>query len=182
MILKFARIGGPDIYGSRIICCVTKRNRACDNRPARLLRYIHHTGNSRHFCHVGNNSKRMQVRPISGCRFRWRPDRSQTYVRRSIVHSRKPNICAYFMAMQETNSYSHSSTEADIVSLDARLRMDGIHALILWETVPQQSPKQCKPKKQVGHHGLFGDFNFVTPNAQISSMRASLYVSEETKL
>ena len=33
------------------------------------------------------------------------------------------------------SSVSHSSTEADIISLDAGLRMDGILALTLWDLV-----------------------------------------------
>ena len=45
------------------------------------------------------HSKRMQMKPFSGCRFRWRLDRVQVYVRRSIVHVRKPNCCVYFVVM-----------------------------------------------------------------------------------
>ena len=56
----------------------------------------------------------------------------------------------------------------------------------LWDTVvdvsepsargdPQRCPKQSKPKEQVGHD----DFDLVTPNAHITSMRRSLYVMEK---
>ena len=37
-----------------------------------------------------------------------------------------------WMCKKET-SVSHSSTEAEIISLDAGLRMDGIPALTLWD-------------------------------------------------
>ena len=36
---------------------------------------------------------------------------------------------------KKPTSVSHSSTEAEIISLDAGLRMDGIPALILWDLV-----------------------------------------------
>ena len=39
-----------------------------------------------------------------------------------------------WMCKKQT-SVSHSSTEAEIISLDAGLRMDGIPALTLWDLV-----------------------------------------------
>ena len=57
-----------------------------------------------------------------------------------------------WMCKKQT-SVSHSSTEAEIISLDAGLRMDGITALDLWELVIEvfhSSPNQSKkPKGQV---------------------------------
>ena len=47
-------------------------------------------------------------------------------------------------------SVSHSSTEAEIISLDAGLRMDGIPALDLWDPVIDVihfSPSQSKKTK-----------------------------------
>ena len=47
-------------------------------------------------------------------------------------------------------SVSHSSTEADLISLDAGLRMDGIPALDLWDLVIEvfhSSPSQSKKTK-----------------------------------
>ena len=41
-----------------------------------------------------------------------------------------------WMCKKQT-SVSHSSTEAEIISLDAGLRMDGIPALTLWDLVIQ---------------------------------------------
>ena len=38
---------------------------------------------------------------------------------------------------KEQASVSHSSTEAEIISLDASLRMDGIPAPILWDLVTE---------------------------------------------
>ena len=51
---------------------------------------------------------------------------------------------------KKQNSDSHSSTEAEVISLDAGLRMDGIHALDLWNEwlkyfiIHQTKPKSSK--------------------------------------
>ena len=38
---------------------------------------------------------------------------------------------------KKQTSVSHSSTEAEVISLDAGLRMDGLHALDLWDLVTE---------------------------------------------
>ena len=64
---------------------------------------------------------------------------------------------------KKQTSVSHSSTEAEIISLDAGLRMDGIPALTLWDLVieifhfarskikqPKEKPREtrCRPQSQ----------------------------------
>ena len=59
------------------------------------------------------------------------------------MHFRKPNICASKLDVQET-------TEAELISLDAGLRMDGIPALDLWDLeieVFHSSPNRTKKSK-----------------------------------
>ena len=56
------------------------------------------------------------------------------------MHFRKPS----WMCKEQT-SVSHSSTESEIISLDAGLRLDGIPALDLWNLVIEvfhSSPNQ----------------------------------------
>ena len=51
---------------------------------------------------------------------------------------------------KKQTSVSHSSTEAEIISLDAGLRMDGIPALDLWDLVIEgflYSPSQLDNTK-----------------------------------
>ena len=48
------------------------------------------------------------------------------------MHFRKSHVRANKLDVQEKTSVSHSSTEAEIISLDAGFRMDGIPALDLW--------------------------------------------------
>ena len=53
---------------------------------------------------------------------------------------------------RKQTSVSHSSTEAEVISLDAGLRMDGIPALDLWDLVIEvfhSSPNQTNKTKDV---------------------------------
>ena len=50
---------------------------------------------------------------------------------------------------KKQTSVSHSSTEAEVIALNAGLRMDGIPAVDLWDLVIeviQSSPNQTRPK------------------------------------
>ena len=47
----------------------------------------------------------------------------------------KQNICPTQLNVQEKTCVSHGSTESEIISLDAGLRLDGIPALDLWDLI-----------------------------------------------
>ena len=53
------------------------------------------------------------------------------------MYLQESNIRSHMLDVQEANF--HSSTESDVVSLDAGLRMDGILALDLWDLVVEVS-------------------------------------------
>ena len=70
------------------------------------------------------------------------------------MHFRVSHVCANKVDEQETNfSFTHSSTEAEIISFDAGLRMDGIAALTLWDLVIEvfhsERNKNDKPKEKL---------------------------------
>ena len=56
---------------------------------------------------------------------------------------------------KKQTSVSHNSTEAEIISLDASLRMDGIPALDLWDMVIEvdSSPNQINKSKDQESQG-----------------------------
>ena len=67
----------------------------------------------------------------------------------------KPKICSHWMCKKQT-SVSHSSTESQINSLDAGLRMDGLLVLDLWDVVIEalrscNSTKSPKTKPVAGN-------------------------------
>ena len=99
-----------------------------------------------------------------------------------------------WMCKKET-SVSHSSTESEIISLDAGLRMDGIPALDLWDlivTVLHGNTNQSKQargdlstsptrKKIPGKIDHVNNVDFVSSNANSSREEALLCVFETTK-
>ena len=109
---------------------------------------------------------------------------------------------------KKQTSVSHSSTEAEIISLDAVLRMDGIPALDLWDLVGEvfhSSPNQLnntkdqvqgnlsrnttsnkhtqnKTKVPTQHDNLdLNNVDGVPLNATFSRFGAMLYIFEDTK-
>ena len=98
-----------------------------------------------------------------------------------------------WMCKKQT-SVSHSSTESEIISLDAGLRMDGIPALDLWDLIvavlhgnthqnDQVRRDPCKSPTRKKIHGKIDDLNIVTfssSNVHSSRQEALLYVFEDS--
>ena len=61
--LYLARIGRPDIPWSvnKLARSITKWTKPCDKRLNRLISYIHHTCEYRHYCHVGNTAQQCRL-------------------------------------------------------------------------------------------------------------------------
>ena len=105
--LYLARIGRPDTlwYVNKL----EKWTQACDRRLARLISYIHHANDYRQ----DSKSTSERVSCIIG---------SRTFVTTSLMCKKQTTV-------------SYSSSESEIISLDAGLRMDGLLALDLWDVV-----------------------------------------------
>ena len=153
--LYLARIGGPDILWSvnTLARAVTKWTRACGKRLALLISYTHHTSEYKQHCHVGNTAKQCRLGLF------------QDFVLAGDLEDSKSTsggtLCFFgchtfvpigWMCKKQT-SVSHSSTESEIISLDAGLRMDGIPALDLWdlfiEVLYSPSNQFTKPQERV---------------------------------
>ena len=92
-------------------------------------------------------------------------------------------------------SVSHSSTESEIISLDAGLRLDGIPALDLWDlivAVLHGNTYQSNQERRDSHksptrkevHGKIDDLNnidFISSNVNSSRKEALLYVFEDNE-
>ena len=104
--------------------------------------------------------------------------------------------------MQKQTSVSDSSTEYDIISMDAWLRMDGLSALDLWDLVievlrttqgiskPTQactretgaSPKNTPKIGQVLNSNVdLSNVDQVPSNAHLSENESQLYISEDNE-
>ena len=113
-------------------------------------------------------------------------------VRRCVVHIRKSHICANFVDMQKTNSRFAQQHRDRNLSLDAGVRMKGIPALGLWDTVNDvlepiargdfmRKQKQKHNAEQGKVNWRAGDFDHVLLFAHMSSWWASLFLFEDTK-
>ena len=113
----------------------TKRTKSCDKRLARLISYIHHASEYQQYCYVGNTAQQCRPGLLQDSDFAGDLEDSKStsggilYIFGSHTFVPISSMC------KKQTSVSHSSTEAEIISLEAGLRMDGIPALTLWDLV-----------------------------------------------
>ena len=100
---------------------------------------------------------------------------------------------------KKQSSVSHNSTESEIISLDAGLRLDGIHALDLWDLIVlvlghtiQTHDRTGQPvvncdkdhgpnKRSQGMINVLNNIDCVPSNVQFSHQEALLYVFEDNE-
>ena len=114
------------------------------------MSYIHHTSEFEQYCHVGNTAQqcRLGLFQDSDCA-RDLEDSKSTSGGLLCIFGSQTFVPRSWMCKKQT-SVSHSSTEAEIISLDAGISMDGIPALDLWDLVIEvfhSSPIQINRSK-----------------------------------
>ena len=93
---------------------------------------------------------------------------------------------------QKQTSVSHSSTESEIISLDTGLRLDGLHALELWDLIVSVfgniSHVSDRTEKLVNGKNKFHNkidamqnIDSVPSNVQSASQEALFYVFEDNE-
>ena len=100
--------------------------------------------------------------------------------------------------VRNKHAVSHSSTESEIISLDAGLRLDGIPALDLWDLIVlvlgnttqnhdrTERPVVCRDKNHErqqsrGMCNVLNNVDLVPSNVQFSHQEALLYVFEDNE-
>ena len=119
--LYLARIGRPDILWSvnKLARAVTKWTKACDKRLARLISYIHHTCEYRQHCYVGNTAQHRRLGLFKDSDFAGDlEDSKSTSGGILCIFGSHTFVSISWMCKKQT-SVSHSSTEAEVISLDA---------------------------------------------------------------
>ena len=157
--LCLARIGGPDISLSvkKLARAVPKWTKACDKRLARWISHIHHTCEFKQYCHAGNTAEHCRLGSFQDSDFAGDlqfPKKTSGGI--LCILGSHTFVSISWMCKTQT-SVSHSSTEAEITSLDAGLRMDEIPALDLWDLVIEvfhSSPNQVKKSKDRIHGNM----------------------------
>ena len=135
VLLKIS-IPDPKILISNLLArSITKWTKACDKRLNRLISYIHHTCEYKQYCHVENTAKQCRLGLFQDSYFaRDLEDSKSTSGGTLCVFGSHTLVPISWMCKNQT-SVSYSSTESEIISLDAGLRLDGIPALDLWDLI-----------------------------------------------
>ena len=148
--LFLARIGRPDILGSvnKLARAVTKWTKACDKRLALLISSCEF----RQYCYVGNTAQQCRLGLFQDSDFAGDlEDSKSTSGGLLCIFGSQTSVPISWMCKKQT-SVSHSSAEAEIISLDAGLGMDGIPALDLWDFVIEvfhSSPNQANKARDL---------------------------------
>ena len=135
--LYLARVGRPDILWSvnKLARSITKWTKACDKRLCRLISYIHHTCEYKHYCFVGNTSKQCRLGLFQDSDFSGDLEDSKSTSGGTLCVFRSHTFVPISWMCKKQTSVSHSSTESEIISLHAGLWLDGIPALDLWDLI-----------------------------------------------
>ena len=190
--LYLARMGRLDILWSvkKLARSITKWTKACDKRLSRLISYIHHTCEYKQYCHVGNTAKQCRLGLFQDSDFAGDlEDSTSTSGGTLCIFGSHTFVPISWMCKKQT-AVSHSSTESEIISLDAGLRLDELLALELWDlivsvfgSVTQISDGTGRPvdvKRNPRKDQCDGEYS-VPSNVQSSRQEALLYVFEDNE-
>ena len=135
--LFLARIGQPDILWSvnKLARSTTKWTKAIDKRSNRLISYIHHTCEYKQYCHVVYAAKQCRLGLFQDSDFAGDLEASKSTSGGTLSVLGSHTFVPISWMCKKQTAVSHSSTESEIISLDAGLRLDGIPALDLWDLI-----------------------------------------------
>ena len=205
--LYLARIGRPDILWSvnKFARSITKWTKACDRRLSRLISYIHHTCEYKQYCYVGNTAKLCRLGLFQDSDFAGDLEDSKSTSGGTLCVFGSHTFVPIIWMCKKQTSVSRSSTESEIISLDAGLRLNGIPALNLCDLVvavlgntnqsnkarrdlcPNQREVRSTPHtipKRKQSHGMINDLDnvdFIPSNVNSSHQEALLYVFEDNE-
>ena len=192
--LYLARIGRPDILWSvnKLARSITKWTKARDKRLNRLISYMHHTCEYKQYCDVGNIAKQCRLGLFQDSDFAGDLEDSKSTSSGTLcVFGSHTFVPISWMCKKQT-AVSHSSTESEIISLDAGLRLDGLPALESWDLIvsvfgslaetsdrterPVDTERSQKSQKKIN---VLKNIYCVPSNVQSSRQEALLYVFED---
>ncbi len=187
--LDLARIGRPELLWAvnALARDVHRWTAACDKRLRRLIAFIHHHKEYGLHSFVGDRPQDCCLVMFSDASFAGDLVDSKSTTGGFLCLVGPNTFCPISWMCKKHGAVSHSSTEAEVIALDACVRMEGIPALSLWETVidvfdPKPSQEAKRPSTQATPFGdLRNAFNvdWVPPSVAPSSGRAKLYIFED---
>ena len=111
---------------------ITKWTNACDKR---LISYIHHTCEYEQYCYVGNTAKQCRLGLFQYSDFAGDLEDSKSTSGGTLCIFGSHTLVPRSWMCKKQTAVSHSSTESEIISLDTRLRLDGLPVLDLWDLI-----------------------------------------------
>ena len=190
-VLFLARMSRPDLLWSVNVLArdVTRWNVACDKRLHRLISYLHSTKEWIQLCIVGDKAEDCKLALFTDASFAGdlRDSKSTTGAYLFLVGPNTFVPITWFCKKQ--GAVSHSSSEAEVIALDAGIRMEGIPALMLWEEVINvfSDKKVEKEAKNVGGNPyekddslkVLNNVDWVPPSVAPLLGRAQLIILED---
>ena len=185
---------------------VTRWTQACDRRLHRLICYMHQTAEYAQLCFVGDSPSKCWLAMFSDASFAG-DLRDSKSTSGGILCLVGPNTYVPISWLcKKQGAVSHSTAEAEVISLDAGVRLEGLPALSLWSLVidvfePESSSEKNNSSASVslGTKGnktqgftvqerlelrrqafdTFGTIDYVPPSLPICYGRAELYALED---
>ena len=195
-ILYTARLGRPDTLWSvnTLARKVTKWTKGCDKRLHRLIEYLKTTNEWVQLCYVGDHVRDCWIALYVDASFAGDlEDSKSTNGAYLCIVGPRTFVPVTWVCKRQT-AVSHSSTEAEVISLDAALRMEGLPCLLLWELIMEVygnvssdtpvSAQKHKPQPQHQHpqgalFRQFGDIDYVRCTLPMSLGIGKLIIFED---
>ena len=173
---------------------IAKWTKACDKRLNRLISHIYHTCEYKQYCDVGNTSKQCRLGLFQDSDFAGDLQDSKSTSGGTLCVFGCHTFAPISRMCKKQTSVSHSSTESEIISMDAGLRLDGIPALDLWDLIVsvlgntiQTSDRTGRPvdtersQRSQGKTNVLKDIDAFPSNVQSARQEALLYVFEDNE-
>ena len=136
-VLYLSRMGRPDTLWSvnTLARKVTCWNGACDKRLHRLISYLRHTQDWTQTCYVGDHPDDCFLVCFCDASFAGDLEDSKSTSGAYVVLMGPRTFVPVTWLCKKQGAVSHSSTEAEVIALDAAMRMECLPLLVLWELV-----------------------------------------------
>ena len=172
---------------------VTRWTAACDRRLHRLICYLHQTSEHAQINWVGDKPSDCRLGLFSDASFAGDLRDSKSTSGGILVLFGPNTWVPISWICKKQGPVSHSTAEAEVISLDAGARLEGLPALMLWSLVidvfePDQSIKargnpvltideQLELRRKT--HDMFYSVDYVPPSLPISWGRGKLFIFED---
>ena len=172
---------------------VTRWSATCDRRLHRFICYMHQTADRAQIYFVGDSPSDCWLTLFSDASFAG-DLRDSKPTSGGILCLVGPNtFVPVSWICKKQGAVSHSTAEAEVISLDAGVRLEGLPALSLWSLVIDVFEPTSRPEKPIEltlgerialrrqSYDAFCSLDYVPPSLPICYGRATLFVLEERR-